>query len=76
LSGFHSHQKENTMLSNSGNKPSEPQASPSKAGEADSVPFLSPGDPIEVAAQGSGTTIDPSGKDKPPAVCNSDSSLA
>lgn len=65
------------MLSNdSGNKPTEPQASPSKPGAADPVPFLNPGDPIEVAAQGSGTTIDPSGKDKPPAVYNSDSSLA
>jgi hypothetical protein len=66
------------MLSNnSGNNPNQPQASPSKAGEADSVPFLNPGDPIEVASTGNGTVTDPSGKDnKPPAVYSSDSSLA
>ena len=67
------------MLSNnsdnhSGNNPSEPPASPSMAGAADSVPFLNPGSPIEVASSGNGTTIDPSGKDKPPAACASDSS--
>jgi hypothetical protein len=73
LSGFHTQQKENTMLSNNSD---QPQASPSKAGEADSVPFLNPGDPIEVASSGNGTTIDPSGKDKPPALYESDSSLA
>ena len=66
------------MLSNnSGNESNQPQASPSKSGEADPVPFPNPGDPIEVAATGSGTTTDPSGKDnKPPAVYSSDSSLA
>ena len=68
------------MLSNDpGNKSTQPQASPlsdAKADGADPVPFLKPGDPIEVAAQGSGTTIDPSGKDKPPSGYTSDSSLA
>jgi hypothetical protein len=78
LSGFHTQQKENTMLSNnSDNQSNQPQASPSKAGEADPVPFLNPGDPIEVAAQGSGTINDPGGTDKkPPAGYQSESSLA
>jgi len=74
LSGFHSNPKENTMLSNNSD---QPQASPAKAGEADSVPYLNPGSPIEVASSGNGTITDPSGKDtKPPAVYSSDSSLA
>lgn len=68
------------MLSNDpGNKSTQPQASPlsdAKTGVADSVPFLNPGDPIEVASSGNGTTIDPSGKDKPPAAYDSDLSLA
>jgi hypothetical protein len=65
------------MLSNdSGHKPSEPQASPSKAGEADPVPFLNPGSPIEVASTGGGTITDPSGKDTKPPGYQSDSFLA
>jgi hypothetical protein len=74
LSGFHNNPKENTMLSNNSD---QPQASPSKAGEADSVPFLRPGDPIEVASTGGGTITDPPAKDnRPPAAYASDSSLA
>ncbi len=62
------------MLSNNSD---QPQASPSKAGEADAVPFLNPGSPIEVASTGGGTITDPSGKDtKPPAAYESDSFLA
>jgi hypothetical protein len=62
------------MLSNNSD---QPQASPSKAGEADSVPFLNPGSPIEVASTGNGTINDPGGTDKqPPAAYQSDSSLA
>jgi hypothetical protein len=61
------------MLSNnSGNKPSEPQASQladAKTGAADPIPFLNPGSPIEVASGGNGTINDPSGTDtKPPKV--------
>ena len=56
------------------NQPAEPQAStPSEPRPADPVPFSEPaGSPIEVAATGTGTTNDPSGKDKPPSVYSSD----
>jgi hypothetical protein len=69
------------MLSNDpGNNSSKPQASPlsdAKADGTDPVPFLKPGDPIEVASSGNGTTIDPPAKDnRPPASYASDSSLA
>jgi len=73
LSSFHTQQKENTMLSNNSD---QPQASLAKAGEADSVPFLSPGDPIEVAATGNGTVNDPGGTDRKPPAYASDSSLS
>jgi hypothetical protein len=73
LSGFHTNPKENKMLSNNSD---QPQASPSKAGEADSVPYLNPGSPIEVASTGGGTITDPSGKDTKPPAYESDSSLA
>lgn len=62
------------MLSNdSANNPNQPQASPSKAGEADPVPCLNPGDPIEVASTGGGTITDPAGKDTKPPAYESDS---
>jgi hypothetical protein len=73
LSSVHTNPKENTVLSN---QPAIPQAStPSntKAGEAEApVPLLNPRGIIEVAATGTGTTNDPAGKDKPPAVYESD----
>ena len=61
------------MLSNDpANKPLQPQAyqpSGAKAGTAASVPPMKPGDIIEVASSGNGTTNDPSGKDtKPPGI--------
>jgi hypothetical protein len=65
------------MLSNNSNQPQASPLSDAKAGAADSVPFLKPGDPIEVASTGGGTITDPPAKDnRPPAAYASDSSLA
>jgi hypothetical protein len=54
--------------------PAEPQASstPDAKAVAAEVPVLKPGDPIEVASTGDGTVTDPSAKDKPPGVSDSD----
>ena len=57
--------------------PAEPQASPLpdvKPGAGAAVPVMKPGDPIEVASTGNGTTTDPAATDgKPPRVYNVDS---
>jgi hypothetical protein len=77
LSGFHTHQKENTMISKNPAEPQGPQAPGAKTGAAEtSVPPLDPHSPIETAATGSGTVNDPSAKDtKPPGFGDADSLL-